>query len=82
MFMTDSIGDLLPKKRYDEPPEIGIIKKYVSEQYEVVPSVSVHDKQIVIGVPNSALAGSLRMQLHELQKLCQTNKRLVLHISG
>ncbi len=80
MFMTDSIGDLLPKKRFDEPPEIEIIKKFVRDNYKVTPKVTINDNQIIIGVPDAALAGTLRMQLHELQAMCDTKKRLVIRI--
>lgn len=80
--MTDSIGDLLPTRKYNEPPEIATIKSFVSDQYKVTPSVTIKDTQIIIGVPNAALAGTLRMQLHTLQELCQTKKRLVIRIGG
>ncbi len=80
--MTDSIGDLLPKKRLARPPELEIIKKFVNENYQIEPVVTVKPTQIIIAVPSAALAGTLRMQLHELQDLCQTDKRLVIRIAG
>lgn len=76
--MINSIGDLLPKKRFEEPPEVQIIKAFVNENYQQIVSVSVHSTQIIIHVKGSALAGVLRTRLHELQDLCQTDKRLVI----
>lgn len=78
--MTDSIGNLLPKKRLNKPKEIEIIKKFVINSYQVEPGVTVKTNQIVISVPSAALASSLRMQLHDLQEMCQTKKRLVIQI--
>lgn len=81
MFMTDSIGDLLPKARFKEPAEVKIIKTYVQDHYQATPQITVQDKQIVIGVSSAALAGALRMELHELRELCQTKKRLFIRIN-
>lgn len=78
--MVDSIADLLGQKSFAEPSEIAIIKSFVSEKYQVMPAVTIRENQIIINVPHAALAGTLRMQLHELQKLCQTKKRLVIRI--
>lgn len=78
--MSDSLGDLLSRSKFSEPPEIGIIKSFVQERYVTVPSVTISQTQIIIGVPNAALAGTLRPHLHELKALCQTKKRLVIRI--
>jgi len=78
--MTDSLGDLLTGKRLEEPPEIKIIKDYVRQQLKTEVNVAVGPRQISILVTNAALAGALRMHLHQLQQLCQTDKRLVIRI--
>jgi hypothetical protein len=80
--MADSLGDLLTRSRFEEPSEIKIIKSFVQERYKSIPAVTVQQSLIIIGVPNAALAGTLRMHLHELQELCQTKKRLVIRIVG
>jgi hypothetical protein len=79
--MPDSIADILGKQRFDEPPEIQIIKNYVREKFRSDASVAIHDRQIIITVKGAALAGTLRMHLHTLKELCQTKKRLVIRIS-
>ena len=78
--MTDSLADLLDKSRFAEPPEIQIIKSFVEENFKTTPAITIQQSQIIIGVPNAALAGTLRVYLHELQELCQTKKRLVIRI--
>lgn len=81
--MTSNIGDILAgKQKFVEPPEIRIIKAFVNEHYQSMPEVTIKESQIIIGVSNAALAGALRMQLHKLQELCQTKKRLVIRIGS
>lgn len=82
MFMADSLKNLLILAHFDEPAEIGIIKSFVYERYKIKPLVTIREKQIIIGVPSAALAGTLRMHLHELQVLCSTEKRLTIRISS
>lgn len=79
--MADSIGDLLIKRDFEEPPEVRIIKEFIRKRFDVDVSVSIQQHQIIIGVSGAALAGALRMHLHELQKLCSTDKRLMIRIS-
>ncbi len=78
--MTNALRDLLPQRKFEEPPEIQIIKQFMQENYQQTPEITVQPKQIIIQVKGSALAGTLRMRLHELQQLLQTDKRLVIRI--
>lgn len=79
--MSNSLNDILQYTRHNEPPEIEIIKSFVTEHFRHTPQVTIRETQIIIGVPSAALAGTLRMHLHELEALCQTKKRLVIRIS-
>ena len=76
----DNLREILGKKRFIEPPEIKIIKKFVHDKFDEEVSIDIKPKQIIIAVPNAALAGALRMHLHELSQLCKTNKRLSIRI--
>ncbi len=80
--MTNSLGDLLPQGRFEEPPEVRIIKDFVQEKFQQPVKVSIQQTQIIVHVQGSALAGALRTSLHELQALCQTDKRLVIRIGS
>jgi hypothetical protein len=59
---------------------VKIIKDFVRDKYQQSVRVTVQTDRIIIGVPGAALAGTLRMQLHELEAHCKTTKRLVLRI--
>lgn len=78
--MSESIGSLLSGRAYDQPPEVEIIKRFVSHKFRAQVSVTVRDRDILIITGSGALAGALRQHLLELQELCDTKKRLVIRI--
>jgi hypothetical protein len=79
--MTESLGDILGGRAPAEPPEVRIIKNFVQERFKSKAGVTIKPQQIIITVSGAALAGTLRMHLHELKKLCQTEKRLIIRIN-
>lgn len=79
--MTNSLLDILQNKNYDEPPEIKIIKDFLRTHYRSECEVAVQPRLIVITVKGSALAGALRVRLHDLKTLCHTDKRLMIRIN-
>ncbi len=78
--MSESLGDLLAKKNLREPAEILVIRTFLHENYQTDCQITTSQRQIVIAVKGASLAGTIRTRLHELQELCQTDKRLVLRI--
>jgi len=80
--MSDSLADILGSRQYDEPPEVTVIKKFLRDKFQATANITVQPRQIIIAVPSAALAGTLRMHLHKLQEMCDTDKRLVLRIGN
>jgi hypothetical protein len=79
--MTNSLKDILSgRAKSNEPPEFPIIRSYVIKHFQITPKISISNKYIIIAVPNSAVAGSLRLSLHELKESCKTDKRLMIRI--
>lgn len=78
----DSLAHILSNKDYDEPPEMASIKKYVQDEFKSTVSVQIRDKDIVITVPNAALASTLRLRGPEIRRRCQLDKRLVFRIGS
>lgn len=76
----DSLNSILSNKDFDEPPEMASIKKYVQDEFQTAVSVLVRDKDIVIGVPSAALAGTLRLRGPDIKRRCQIEKRLTFRI--
>ena len=77
--MTDSLSDLLAKRRPSEPPELAAVRSFVEKTIGVTPVLAISTSAITIHMPSAAAAGALRMQLHELQTQLP-NKRLVIRI--
>jgi len=76
--MSD-IGDILARKHLpQEPPEFPIIRSFIKDRFDVSPRLQLRDNSIIISVPGSAVAGSLRFQLPELQELLETDHQLVI----
>lgn len=78
--MSNSIGDVLGKRRYDEPAELIVIRDFVRSKFEETPNLKVTSDSIIISVSNAALAGALRPHLHTLQDKAKTHKRLIIRI--
>jgi hypothetical protein len=76
----DSIFNILDKRDYDEPQEVRDIKRYVEENYQESVGVLIRDKDIIINVPNSALAGVLRMKVPDIKEKCKVDKRISFRI--
>lgn len=73
--------DILGRKNFDEPPEATSIKKYVQDEFKVEVGVQVRDREIVVLVPNAALASTLRLRGPDIKRRCQLTKRLAFRIA-
>ena len=76
----DSLHAILSDKNFDEPPEMASIKKYAQDEFQAVVGVQVRERDIVIIVPNAALANTLRLRGPDIKRRCQINKRLTFRI--
>ncbi len=76
----DNISDLLSRKNLSEPPEIKIIKDYIFKKFNEKATVKIEVNKIVIYVSNSALSNSIRMNIPEIQKICESDKRVVIYL--
>ena len=76
----DSLSSIINSKDYEGPTEILSIKKYVMDEFDVAVGVQVRDNDIVISVPNSALANTLRLRSPELKRHCGINKHLTFRL--
>ena len=77
-YMSD-LGDILSKKNLpSEPREFQIIRSFIVERFDVMPRLQLRENSIIISVQGSAVAGSLRFQLPELQSLLETEYQLVI----
>ncbi len=78
--MGDSIGDILGKGNFKEPPEIGIIKTFVHEQTGISPKVAITQKNYIVSMPNASAAGTLRFKLFQLQRSLGHERKIIIKI--
>lgn len=78
--MDDLQNILARRARPAEPPEMIIIKEFMEQRFATTPVVAMNQREIIIGVKSSALAGALRPYLLDLQRLCDTDRRLIIRI--
>lgn len=78
--MTNSLGDILARKDFDEPPEMQAIKKFVQRTFQSTVEVMVREHDIVVTTASAALANNLRLKVTELRKAADTDKRIIFRI--
>lgn len=76
----DNLRDLLDKKNFSEPPEIGLLKTFIMNHYKSDVSIKVEHSRIIIVAPGSALASSLHLDILKLQAVSKSNKKIVIYI--
>ena len=78
--MSDSLKDILASKKQSEPVEFSLIRKFIHEKFNAPCLLSTQNGQIIITVNNSALAGSLQFEIHNLEKSIGSGKKLRIRI--
>jgi hypothetical protein len=76
----DSLKDLLTHKNLDEPTEITALRHYCEDNFSFTPKISIKNDCLWVIVPNGILATELRMRIKEIQRRCQTTKKIVFRI--
>ena len=79
--MSNSLADILANRSYDEPDEALTIKSYVLETFGKAVIVTVRDKEIIVTAQGAAFANALRMKTRQIQRVAETDKRLVFRIA-
>ena len=74
----DSLQDILGKKDFRAPDEVLMVKDYISRRYKSASSVQIQRDAIILKVPNSSLASTVRLEQNNLIEACQLTKRLVI----
>jgi hypothetical protein len=78
--MSNSLADLLAKKDFDEPPEMQAIKQFVADRFQEDVEVLVRERDIIVTTSSAALASTLRLNVTELRKIAETEKRITFRI--
>lgn len=74
--MTDSLKDILGKRKYQQPDEITYIKNFVLTKFGEEPKVRITKQSVIINVSNASLAGALRVHLYKIERDLKLKKSL------
>ena len=74
----DSLQDILGLKNFAAPDEVTAVKDYVMRRYKSDCSVQVQRDALILKVPNSSLASTVRLEQNRLIEACHLKKRLVI----
>jgi hypothetical protein len=76
--MGSDISEILSKRAAPEPVEFDVIRKFIQEKFDETPKLQIVGGTIIISVPGSALAGTLRFHMEELKTLLPDETQLVI----
>ncbi len=79
--MANSLGDILGKQNYAEPPEVARIKEFVQAEVGIIPRVAMTKEVFFVSVPSASAASTLRFKLFQLQRELGHSRKIVLKIS-
>ena len=76
----DNLSDLLSNKKFDEPPEIELIKKFIKKRYQEEVEIKITQTQIIITANGAALASRLHSDIPDIQNVSKTDKSIIIFI--
>ena len=66
----ESLQEILGKKSFSPPDEVGAIKDYVKRKYRAACRVKLQQGALIVSVPSAALAATLQLERQKLIKDC------------
>jgi hypothetical protein len=76
--MMDSLQEILGKKDFTPPDEIGAIKTYIKRRYNSRCMVKIDRNAVIVTVPSPSLAATIHLERQSMIVSCSIQKRLVL----
>jgi len=74
----DSLQEILGKKNFAAPDEVKAVKDYMQRRYKSDCSIQIQRDTLILKVPNSSLASTVRLEQNRLIDACHLKKRLVI----
>ncbi len=76
----ESLQEILSRKKFTPPGESKAVKDYIWRRYRSACSVTVKKGDLIISVPNSALAGTLQLEKQKIIKTCGIKGKLIIRV--
>lgn len=81
--MTDSLGDILGRKKVTLPIDASMVRDYVKAKLDIDIRVDSKPKVVILYATNSAMAAHIRTYLHIIARDCRIqDKRLLIRITA
>lgn len=74
----DSLQEILGKKDFTPPDEIGAVKEFITRRYNSTSTVRVERDVLIVRVPSSALAATLQLEQRRMIEACRLKKKLII----
>lgn len=74
----ESLQDILGSRDFSPPDEVLGVKDYVKRRYKSDCSVQLQRDSLILRVPSSALAATIRLEQNRLIEACNLKHRLVI----
>lgn len=74
----DSLQDILGKKDFTPPDEVGAVKDYIMRRYGSKSRVKLERGALIVSVPGSALAATLHLERQQIIANCNVKNKLVI----
>jgi hypothetical protein len=78
----ESLAEILSRKQFKAPDEVTSLKAYIEKHFDVKPKITVRGKNLILSVPNSALAGTLQMKKPNIIKACNLKSQLIIRVGS
>ena len=74
----ESLQDILGSKNFSPPDEVTTVKDYISRRYKSACQVQLQRDTLILRLPNSALASTVRLEQNRLIEACNLKHKLVI----
>lgn len=76
----ESLAEILGRRQFKKPDEMTKLSAYIEERYNVKAQVTQRGKNLIVSIPNSALAGNLQMEKPKIIKACGLKSVLIIRV--
>jgi hypothetical protein len=74
----ESLQDILGSRDFSPPDELTAVKEYIKRRYNSDCSVQLQRDALLLRVPNSSLASTVRLEQNKLIEACNLKHKLVI----
>lgn len=74
----ESLQDILGSRDFSPPDELTTVKDYIKRRYKSTCTVKIQRDSLILRLPNSSLASTVRLEQNRLIEACHLKHKLVI----